>query len=470
MAPLRLIGETDRRLRRPARVLDGVAQDYRAQVVQHLQSRGMARHAGLFAEGNVLPESIQWFTALDGPIAHLDDLPPEQRSAALEQVRVLVEQVEQEAARLRGDSAGGDRGAGERSGVERRGGDRSGGDRGGGARVLGDLLATALEGAALADLRLVGGAPVLAGWGLRAVENAAPLPALKGELVRAAAVPRAAPPPPPPPMEPAPPVMAAPPPDVVAPEPAARCPLRLLGLAALLLLLAAVLAWFMPEVMRHAMAMWRMPAAPVCELPPAQDGGLLRLQEGEIRLRSRIAELERTYAGRVQQCRIAAVPRPVPQPAPPPVPPPVPVPAPMPAPPPPQQRSEIDQRLERERAKSGEYQVSLVWDGPADLDLHVRCPGGGHIFFERTQGCGAVLDVDMNAQGGRDSRSPVENVVWSGKPPAGTYRVQVHYYDYAERRTPVPFTVRITTAGEKREVRGVANGPAAQNVTEFTVP
>ena len=40
-------------------MLDGVAQDYRAQVVQHLASRGMARHAGLFAEANVLPEAIQ---------------------------------------------------------------------------------------------------------------------------------------------------------------------------------------------------------------------------------------------------------------------------------------------------------------------------------------------------------------------------------------------------------------------------
>ena len=423
MAPLRLIGETDRRSRRPARVLDGVAQDYRAQVVQHLLSRGMARHAGLFAEANVLPEQIQWFTTRDGPIAHLDDLLPDQRGAALELVRLLVEEIEQEASRLRAD-------------------------RGAGARTLGDLLAVALEGAALADLRLVGGEPVLAGWGLRAVENAAPLPALKGELVRAAATPRPAPPPAP---EPAAALLAPP------PAAAARWPLRLLGMAALVLLCAAVLAWFLPDLMRHAVALARLPAAPICELPAAPDGGLLRLQEEEVRLRGRIAELERSYAGRIQQCRLAAIPRPMPQTA--------------PLPPPPQQRSEIDQRLERERARSGEYQVSLIWDGPADLDLHIYCAGGGHIYFERTHGCGGgVLDVDMNAQGSRTSRSPVENVVWSGQPPAGTYRVQVHYYDYADRRTPVPFTVRIVAAGEAREVKGTAGGPAMQNVTEFTVP
>ena len=223
-----------------------------------------------------------------------------------------------------------------------------------------------------------------------------------------------------------------------------------------MLLLAAILAWFLPDIMRHAVAFARLPAAPMCELPPAPDGGLLQLQEEEIRLRARLAELERAYAGRVQQCRIAAIPRPQPQAAPP--------------PPPPQQRSEIDQRLDRERARSGEYQVSLVWDGPSDLDLHIQCPGGGHIFHERKQACGGVLDVDMNAERGRVSPTPVENVVWAAKPPSGTYRVVVHYYDYNERRTPVPFTVRITAGGEKREVRGTASGASPQNVTEFTVP
>lgn len=425
MAPLRLLGETDRRSRRPARVLDGVAQDYRAQVVQHLASRGMARHAGLFAEANVLPEAIQWFTSLDGPIVMLDDLRPEERGPTLDQFRQLVEEVEAEAVRLRAD-------------------------RNESARVLGNLLATALEGAALSDLRLVGGEPVLAGWGLRAVENAAPLPALKGELVRAAAVPRAAPPAPPPPPSPPPEVLPPPPPD-----PPTTWPLRLLGLAALLLLLAAVLAWFLPDIMRHAVALTRLPAAPICELPQGPDAGLLRLQEEEIRLRTRLAELERIYAGRVQQCRIAAVPRPQPQTAPP--------------PPPPPQRSEIDQRLDRERARRSEYEVSLAWEGRADLDLYVQCPGGSVIFHGNKQGCGGVLNVDMNA-GGNISDAPVENVGWASKPPSGTYRVHVVYYGHTGRQPPVPFTVRITVAGEQREVRGTANTGNPIPVTEFTVP
>ena len=366
MAELRLLGETDRGMRRPARILDGVVHDYRTQIVQHLQSRAMPRHATLLAEANALPDVIQWFTALDGAIERLDDLAPDRRNAVLAQVRLLVEQVEGEAARLRAD-------------------------RSASLRGLGDLLATALEGATLADLRLVGGEPVLAGWGLRAVENAAALPNLKGELVRAQAVPVAVRPPAPPPAVPFGPASAVPfgsasAPGVPVMAPLQNWPTRLLGLAALLLLLAAVLAWFLPDLVSQAVARFRLPAPPICEEPAAADAGVLPLQEEEIRLRARIAELERSYAGRIQQCRIAAIPRP----------PALPPRSTVPPQPQPQQRSEIDQRLDRERAKSGETQVSLVWDSDADLDLHVTCPGGARIYFERRQGCGAVLDVDMN--------------------------------------------------------------------------
>jgi hypothetical protein len=239
-------------------------------------------------------------------------------------------------------------------------------------------------------------------------------------------------------------------------DPPPEWPLRLMGLAALMLMLAAVLAWFLPDLMRHAVALVRLPPAPVCPLPEEADGGLLRLQEEEVRLRARIAELERDYAGRVLQCRLDA-------------PPPRPAPATPPAPAP-QQRGDIDQRLEREKAKSGAWQVTLAWDGPSDLDLHVRCPGGGHIYFDAPRGCGAELDVDMNADGRRVSRSPVENVVWAATPASGPYRVQVHYFDYAERRTPVPFVVRVTRDGAQSEHRGTASGPGMVTVTEFTVP
>ena len=425
MAELRLLSETDRATRRPARMLDGVVHDYRAQIVQHLTTQSMQRHAALFAEVNALPEVLQWFTGLDGTLAPLDSLPPERQRDVLDQVLVLVEEIEREAARLRGE-------------------------RNPSLRTLGDLLATALEGASLGDIWLVGGQqPVLAGWGLRAVENAAPLPALRGQLVRAQQAPLPPPPAPPPPeatisLLPA--EMPPPPAPVVAP----RWPLRLLAVVATLLLFAAVLAWFLPDLVGRAAAAFRLPLPPACEEPAPADAGLLALQDEEARLRARIAELERAYAGRILQCRAAAVPRQQAQSV-------------------PQQRADIDQRLQRERAQTSETQVSLAWDGEADLDLHVVCPDGTLIHFNRRQGCGGVLDVDMNAQGSTVSRTPVENVVWPNGAPPGTYKVRVHYYDQSERHAPVPFVVRVVVKGERREVRGVANSAAPQAVTEFTV-
>jgi uncharacterized protein YfaP (DUF2135 family) len=128
----------------------------------------------------------------------------------------------------------------------------------------------------------------------------------------------------------------------------------------------------------------------------------------------------------------------------------------------------MDERLDRERAQRSNWQVTLMWEGPADLDLHVQCPNGQRIYFGAPSACGAELDVDMNA-GGRNSNQPVENVVWPGQPAAGTYRVQVDYFDYSSRRTPVPFRVRITTNGTAREITGVANRERPQPVGEFSV-
>ena len=107
--------------------------------------------------------------------------------------------------------------------------------------------------------------------------------------------------------------------------------------------------------------------------------------------------------------------------------------------------------------------------GPADLDLHVTCPDGRRINFQQPTNCGGTLQIDMNA-GARNSNEPVEDVIWPGTPPSGRYQVQVHYYDYGGRRTPVPFVVRLINGAERREVRGTANGPNPQQVLEFTVP
>ncbi|HYN88710.1 MAG TPA: hypothetical protein VER55_09275, partial [Ardenticatenaceae bacterium] len=74
---------------------------------------------------------------------------------------------------------------------------------------------------------------------------------------------------------------------------------------------------------------------------------------------------------------------------------------------------------------TGDVQVTLRWDNPADLDLHVVDPAGEEISYGHPVAqSGGQLDVDANIGCQDDLR--VENVFWpSGGAPTGTYQVEV---------------------------------------------
>lgn len=95
----------------------------------------------------------------------------------------------------------------------------------------------------------------------------------------------------------------------------------------------------------------------------------------------------------------------------------------------------------------GFFVISLLWGGPADLDLHVIAPATGgpgteeiwtkkrnSLSSKRTLADGpftpeeiaaaGVLDFDSNAGCALDGRNN-ENVVWMQRPPAGHYIVRV---------------------------------------------
>ena len=98
----------------------------------------------------------------------------------------------------------------------------------------------------------------------------------------------------------------------------------------------------------------------------------------------------------------------------------------------------------------GELRTSLSWSNFDDLDIHVIEPGGNRIYYGAKKGHVSTgeLDVDMNA-GGPQTRSPVENIIWTDKSRMreGMYTVSVHNYSRRET-TNAGFQVQIECAGE----------------------
>lgn len=132
---------------------------------------------------------------------------------------------------------------------------------------------------------------------------------------------------------------------------------------------------------------------------------------------------------------------------------------------------EIAGRVAREGGASGDVQISLAWDNFNDLDLHVICPSGEEIFYQHTRSrCGGKLDVDMNA-GGRQSREPVENIVWpQGEAPRGEYRVLVHYYGSHGDPDPTRFRVAVRVGGQVKVFEGQLNdGQPKKHIHTFNV-
>ena len=75
--------------------------------------------------------------------------------------------------------------------------------------------------------------------------------------------------------------------------------------------------------------------------------------------------------------------------------------------------------------ESGQLKITLLWDFPGDIDLHVEQPNGREIYYKRSRDyrTGGYLDVD-NRVGGSNS---AENIYWSSPIP-GNYKVFLKYY------------------------------------------
>jgi hypothetical protein len=116
--------------------------------------------------------------------------------------------------------------------------------------------------------------------------------------------------------------------------------------------------------------------------------------------------------------------------------------------------------------------ISLVWQGPSDLDLLVRCPTGEVIDYNRTSACGGKLQIDMNSNANVMSDTPIEHVVWpEGDVEPGAYEVGVKLYARREQAGPIPFQVRVTVGEQQQYFDGsVANDGDVVDVTTVQIP
>jgi hypothetical protein len=104
------------------------------------------------------------------------------------------------------------------------------------------------------------------------------------------------------------------------------------------------------------------------------------------------------------------------------------------------------------RVGSGDVQVSLSWDGPSDVDLHVVGPDSSEVYYaNRTSPSGGTLDLDSNAACTIDNVDN-ENVTWpTGKAPSGTYTVRADYWSNCGLNI-TNYVVTVTVAGRTPQI------------------
>lgn len=104
----------------------------------------------------------------------------------------------------------------------------------------------------------------------------------------------------------------------------------------------------------------------------------------------------------------------------------------------------------------GWLRISLAWANSDDLDLHLYSDSE-HVYFGNKRGAQAWLDVDMNAGGNYDDKTPVENITCDRPLRAGKYRVSIHQFSRRSDKNQ-GYDVEIETGGEKYTFGATRNG------------
>jgi hypothetical protein len=112
------------------------------------------------------------------------------------------------------------------------------------------------------------------------------------------------------------------------------------------------------------------------------------------------------------------------------------------------------------RVGTGDVQVSISWDAPTDVDLHVVDPLGNEVYYGQPQvATMGELDLDSNPACSIDGVNN-ENITWpSGAAPRGEYIVRVDYWSACSMPRS-KYVVTVWVKGqEARTYYGELTGP-----------
>lgn len=111
----------------------------------------------------------------------------------------------------------------------------------------------------------------------------------------------------------------------------------------------------------------------------------------------------------------------------------------------------LTQSINMIRVGAGDVQVSVAWDAPTDVDLHVVDPAQEEIYFANTTSAsGGTLDLDSNAACTIDNINN-ENITWPiGGAPSGQYSVSLVYWS-ACTQPQSNYTVTIFVRGQSAQ-------------------
>ncbi len=134
--------------------------------------------------------------------------------------------------------------------------------------------------------------------------------------------------------------------------------------------------------------------------------------------------------------------------------------------------SEISDRLTQRSAGNGALQISLAWNGLADLDLAIKC-NNGLVWFRSPSACGAKLDTDSN--GGRNKTPrPIENIVWQSADAIPEGNLPIFVTLYSHRNQPpqdIPYTIRVVRRqGEQITKQFTIEGVALRQSVKQPMP